>query len=1124
MKVVRRSYPFILVISILALTCSLVPLGQSSAATSRTLTWSVVDTPSDGLNGMFIRTCGINDLALGPDNRTFYAVSTDNSTPGAAGLFKSTDAGYTWSADIGKLLATAAGLTVPPQYLPVWNIAVAPDDSNFIIAITDNSSTSASGGPRVAFCSTDGGNSWTNAGLLLNTNEYVSCIDISKYDSADQLRDIAIGTRSTTGQGRLLTRPFGTTFSGIWKSQREPPDLLWTAVTSVKFSPNYVSDQTIAVISITAVLLPQGAYLHLGEHVNTSNTTNWDTVTGYTSGGVYLGPFTANSIIRSGIQLPSDYVGTDLTLRSCFVNMFDNTASRVFYVSSTPATFDITPSALRIYSIAYTGTNATGVLLAGEAATTTTRGMANVWQSSNAQVNTPGGATWLKSDTLKSPTGGANTGLANTLLAWSSDGSRAYCGTSSENSTQGGTGTAAGQWPFSKLNKSFCDESAFQYSADSGFTWNQVGIINTEISLLSDVAAVENQDESSIGGGTLYLASINDNTTVSVDSLWRSTSDPLGLLWERTFTLPSSDAGIILRQPHPDASVSGVLTLADLYTANIYYSADSGETWSTVLSSTRVKDISLLNASTLYVLGDYVVRKLTQGGTAWQTVKTVNTNLLAPAHTICNPAKNVGSEELVVVGSEGNTGTGVAWADFSDFLPDFKALKELPMQGNVHVVLDDQYINYKNIYAGIGGIDSTPNTEGTIYRWTVEGGSGRDSLQTSINWDQLEPPDSSFYGVCMLNDVLYGAWNTDTDPPIYSSGADRTLEARVKVPPPPQWDQLIDGLPPVGSPNQVEFTREPTSMHISSNSYNTLWAIDDQGYNFPTQVGCLWQFVDSVAKLGPWPTSPPPNGLIGADPVTGRSQQIDFKWRPLKDIYGYDVLIAKDVNFTLLLTQNLRMTPVDNVTGAWIVTPSNQEDPSCWIAPGVLEVGRSYYWKVRGSRSVMGTPIHSPWSPTLFFSLRPGFMVTSEYMGPQLLAPVDGACSNCLPPMRFSWSPIKNATTYEFTLARDAQLKDVIVQETTSTTAFELKSKLPLSTPYFWQVKAIAPVVSDPSPVGTFTLSEKITQPQKQPAAKTKPGAVPAASNFWIWIIIVIVVSLLLLINAYVFISRRRDS
>ncbi|MFA5065759.1 MAG: hypothetical protein WC566_09890 [Dehalococcoidia bacterium] len=1112
MRIVRRSYPYILVISILALTIQFVPLNQSIAATQRTLAWSVVDTPSDGSNGMIIRTCGINDLAIGPDNSTFYAVNTDNSTPNI-GLYKSTDAGYMWLSNISNNLAAAGA------FFPVWNIAVAPDDAKFIIAVTDGSGTPA-GGPRMAYYSTDGGANWYNTGLTLNANEYISCLDIARYDSADRLRDIAIGTRSITppGQGRLLIRPYGTTFSGAWVSQGDP---LWTAVTSVKFSPGYNPDQTMAVVSFTAA----GAALHLGKHDTILNTTLWDILAGYAGYPVTLGTYTASTIIRTNIELPSDYIGTDLSLRGCFVNVFDiSVSSAVFYISPTPTRFTITPpiqpaAGQRIYSIAYSGTNTTGILLAGEATATSARALANVWQSSNAQATCAGCVTWLKSDSLKSATGGGGTGRANILLAWSSDGSTAYCGTSSENSTMGGTGSLPGQWPFSKLLKSDSDESAFQYSNDYGFAWNQIGIINTRISQLSDVAAVEKpQDSTVLGNNTLYLASLNTaGVTPSIDSVWRSTSDPLGQFWERIFTLPSSDSGTILRlAPHDTASsaMSKVVVFADLSTENITYSADTGNIWMTVLSGTRVKDISLRNESTMYVMDDYYVRKLTLTGAAWQTAKKLNTNLLAPAHTICNPVSDSGNnKEYVFVGSEGNSDTSIAWADFSAIKPQFTVLKELPEQGNVHVIADDLYNSHMNIYAGIN--DVITNTDGIIYRWTMD---------SSTNWDPLDPPDRGFYGLCMLNSVLYGAWNTDIDPPINSSGADRTLEARVRVPPPPQWDQLIEGLPQPGSPNQVEFTREPTSLHISSNDYNTLWAIDDTAYNFISKRGCLWQFVDSVAKVGPWPTAPPPGSLIGADPVTGRSQQVDFKWRPMKDIYGYDVLIAKDVNFTLPLTQQLQMTPIDDITGSWIVTPADQEAPSCWVAPGQLEVGRSYYWRVRASRSWMGTPIHSPWSATLFFSVRPGFMVTSEYSGPTLLTPVDGVCSNCLPPIRFSWSPIKNAGMYQFTLARDAQLTDVIVQETTTATAFELKSRLSLSTPYYWQVKAVAPVVSDPSPVGTFTLVENITQSQKQPAVKQQPGTVPAASNFWIWIIIVIVVVLLLLINAFVFISRRRNS
>ena len=450
--------------------------------------------------------------------------------------------------------------------------------------------------------------------------------------------------------------------------------------------------------------------------------------------------------------------------------------------------------------------------------------------------------------------------------------------------------------------------------------------------------------------------------------------------------------------------------------------------------------------------------------------------------------------------------------DFAQLFPKFTQLKDLPEQGDVHVVTDDNYDTNKIVYAGInmGAAD-----DGNIYRWTIG---------TSTDWDELDPVNRSFYGLCALDGLLYGAWDTPMSSPYISPGVDRTLDARVKVPPPPEWDVLRDGLP--GATN-LHFTNEPTSLHASSNSYNTLWAIDNEGYNFSANQGCLWQYVDSVAKLGPWPTAPPPGGLIGPDPSTGRAQQIDFKWRPLKDIFGYDVLIAKDVDFTLLLSrevsQALRMALVDNLTGAWVVTPADQEDPSCWISPGALEVGRSYSWKVRGSRTIRDTPIHSPWSPTLFFSVKPGFRVTADYQGPTLLAPLDGICSGCKPPIRFSWSPVKNTTSYEFILAKNAQLTDIVVQEKTKSTAFEVKSKLQFSTPYYWQVRAVAPIPSDPSPVGTFSLTDATAQ-KPAPATTTRPGGVAAPSDFWIWIIIVIVVVLLMLINAYVFISRRRDS
>ena len=583
-----------------------------------------------------------------------------------------------------------------------------------------------------------------------------------------------------------------------------------------------------------------------------------------------------------------------MSLSGCFVNVFDNTnASGVFYIRPAAISNLITTPGILIYSIAYTGTTSTGILLAGEAGANPTRALAKVWQCTNAQVSS-GPATWSYGNDLKWPTGGGNTGKANVLLAWSSDGKTAYCGTSSESSTLGGTGWAVGHWPYSKLTTAPSDESAFQYSMDKGLDWNQIGLINTVINQLSDVAAYEKAANATSGYSTgltsgttsgsnaLYLASLNTDIPgrIGFDSVWRSKSDPLGLTWERILTWHSSGAGEILRiNPRRDNASGTVIVFADLTTSTVIYSSDEGNLWFPVLTGMNVKDLALLDDSNMYLLDDYSVRKVSGSGATWTPGKIINTDLLAPAHTICTPLKPTTNskgqaQELVFVGTEGNSDTEVAWVDFAEHVPKFTQLTDLPVQGDVHVVIDDQNDRYPNIYAAITNID---HNDGNIYRWTM-GTTG--AAGTSTDWDELDPINRSFFGICMLNDILYGAWNTDITAPLTSTGVDRTLDARVKVPPPPEWDELLDGLP--DSLLYPKFTREPTSLHASSNDYNTLWAIDNQAYYFSTQQGCLWQYVDSVARLGPWPTAPPIGALIGPDPSTGRAQQIDFRWRPLR--------------------------------------------------------------------------------------------------------------------------------------------------------------------------------------------------------------------------------------------------
>ena len=1116
----ERSYRIFVILLLLVLSildiCSFCPVANADSSAGRTLTWSVVKTPTEGPDNVIRSGSEINSMALG--NGVIYCVDTENLT-----LFRSLNGGYSFT-DISNSLTAAASGTA----LRGWSVALAPDDARFVAVVTTALSppNPLKPGPQQVYVSIDGGNNWQNTGLPLSgpnsivATEYISCIDISRQ-YGNGFRDISIGTRiETTNSGQVLNLKYGTV--GGWLSQGIPP----AAVTSLKFSPNYLADSTLAVISCGAAAVLNLEVLDLQHNLPVS----WGVLATFATVPV------AN-VIGTDLALPSDFNGQNPGLQGCFTSIqtdspFNDPMSRstqtgVFYINPLIAAlpYTITPlpvvsstSGRRIYSIAYNGSEINGILLAGEASADPNTAMVRIYQSSNPQSSNLGGATWTSSldyNSYKSPTGGGNTNspstpkiyYANAILVWGYNGV-AYCGTSSEDDYTGGTGWNLGQWPKSKLNSVPLDESAFSYSYNSGLGWNQIGLIDTEISQLSDSAALE-PPPAATQSSVLYLSSINGAPT-SFDSVWRSTSDTLGEQWERILIHTTSNVGTILRvnvkEPTSTALIFGYLT-----TPTIMYTADEGQKWELILAGiSSLRDITFRDESTIYVLEDYRIRQLTMGDTNWVPGEFVNTDLLIPAHTICIPQVSPIDTDIVLVGTgistAGNSEAYVAWTDFSQPSPKFNILRMLPQSGNVHVIADSKYDQNNIIYAAVN-VDIPPSSDGVIYRWTI----GK-----STDWDELEPVNRAFFGIAMAGDVLYGAWNFDTTTLLNSGGVDRTLDPRIDVPPAPEWDELKDGLPVSTDTTNfpVLFTHEPTSLKISSSTNNTLWAIDNldktaKVYDFDNKIGCLWQYIDSVARVSPWPIAPASGSFIGADPVTGRSQQIDIKWRPLQDIFGYDILMAKDVNFTLLLTQNINMFPVDNKTGAWVVTldQSQQLSPGVWIPPGVLEAGKSYYWEVRGSRTITGAAIHSLWSPVMFFSVKPGFAVRGIGNGPQLLTPIDGMCQDCQPTIGFSWTPVKNAKKYEFTLANDQDLKNILVQTVTTTTAYKYEGKLEPGRIYFWRVKAVAPFESDPSPTGTFVI------------AGSRPLlSWPSLPPSYLWIVVIIAAAVLVVLIVALFI------
>ncbi len=293
------------------------------------------------------------------------------------------------------------------------------------------------------------------------------------------------------------------------------------------------------------------------------------------------------------------------------------------------------------------------------------------------------------------------------------------------------------------------------------------------------------------------------------------------------------------------------------------------------------------------------------------------------------------------------------------------------------------------------------------------------------------------------------------------------------------------------------------------------------GYTPYFKQGMLWAYTDCLAKKGPVLKSPADKFLVGSDPVSGRNQQVDLAWEQLCLATYYQLQIAKDKDFTLRINPAVtNATVIAAVTGSILLQmdPYNMTSPAAWIAPGSLpEAGAIYWWRIRVARSATQQIAASPWSEARSFVVKAGFIVNTPYYGVQLLSPNHGCLGCKTKPASFSWSPWKEATKYQFDLAKDPEFKQMVVTGTTTTTGYAYQGTLDYSTNYFWRVKALEvnalPIPSDWS--ATFSF-----QTEPAPAPPAAPPAEPA-TPLWVWIIIAIGAILVIVTLILIFKTRR---
>jgi hypothetical protein len=412
--------------------------------TPATSSFTVAALTAGGLK--ILANSELNRIGVGADGESIYALDSANTR-----LYKSSNGGRGW-LDISA--GVVGGAT--------WDeLVVAPDTAEVVALVTSCR--------REVSLSTNGGTTFFAMGLAGNLapGELVRCVAISPAYSGST-REIAVGTSTGGGGGRVWVNIIPSagwmdvsTGAAGWLPGA--PAILGTDVFAVEYSPGFIGDRTIlAVVSSGFAPDTDDTYLYLGLR-GTGAVTTWNNsvLPGYPVEICQSGGDTPGSpLTYADLALPSNYVGSDVSLRHVYASWSDNPAGAAMAGNPNDDAYRLDDiSCTRLYvggaefavsSLAYHGTHYAGKLLAGAVRGDPAQFSVQVYFTAGPQSGMP---TWNAS--LKPPTG-----LHEAQVAWSPDGTTAYCGTS----TIGGAAA---------------DQSAFSVSTDNGVSWNQIGLIDT---------------------------------------------------------------------------------------------------------------------------------------------------------------------------------------------------------------------------------------------------------------------------------------------------------------------------------------------------------------------------------------------------------------------------------------------------------------------------------------------------------------------------------------------------------------------------------------------------------------------------------------------------------------------
>jgi len=1181
--------------------------------------WGKVDTPS--MDDWTIAP-GSDPyiLALGIGGQIIYVIGPMwvdenedgwiNYTEETARLWKSEDGGATWDDITKNVMKEIRDEFYDSDQSLSWTdmvswfnfISLPLDDENFVVmAACLGNNTDPDNWTQTVLVSTDGGEEFellpypirdastgTTLTNLLNINIDFAVdgehnIAVCGYEDPDRSTTASMtGLPTGDERGRVYRYRTGGLI-GRWEDAATgvPGWINCTAVSWVFWSANNIADHTLVAIthntniSWAPCAANNNSYLQTGAW--SGSNVKWNEAASRGPAALLTTDPTAWWLTKAstaGVTLPLDYDGTDKNSRYAwaFVNIQDSagdTHATIYRVLNG----NVDPIAQQIEGqpwlamVFYWGNIDEGKAVAGllgnghirypivnptgafQLATGCCEGI-QVYRNDGISYMDICCQAWQPA--CKPPPGH---GPAVTIIA-PPGGTKTYCLSGGLTTGMNAKMLAPGIQNLHMVDK--YDEGGFSVSFDDGDTWNQIGLIDTDMDYLTDVAQSPDCNTTYVASGNLYLSAERQGGLVicgECDSVFfkakdlskdivyaRGYDDKWFRVWHGELTnntaLNGDDTpqiGLIRLAPEETTKIETVY-FVDRGSDTVYYDGNRGlGCWEKGSSTVdEISDLAVQDEATIYALGfdaDVAVSDDYGFSASWSSAMGSKVD---EGHTIAV----LGEGNVLVGGADGK----VAYSDddlatFLDGDASFTELDDIGDDGDVHVAFDSYFDTNSVVYAAVS--DSDDDEDNGIYRWVIDESSAFTDLgecagtatptETQLGLGpSCDPVEVGYYGIVLSNaegnpetdattgGVLYAAYGWSDN----VTGANYTGVARCLNPAEEvacgeaMWDYLIEEV----NEYHGAFTLEPSSLKIcgclSPDTNSKLWAIDDAPYyngivleedpRYDATLGRLWMYEDCYAKAGPELLSPASDVVVDADPCYCWNDAFTLKWDRQCDACSYNLQISLDEDFTEVI---LDISGKDGDCDEIDYDPPKGSAPSYVVENGELgtgSCGTKFYWRVRSADAETDEIIHSPWSEVRSFTVAIGPMAELT-----LTNPGNGAIGVAVSNIPFTWDEVADSTGYEFSLVNAATDTEVVSATSVSGTTYTYTGTLSYDTAYYWMVKAMKDTTVFSEATATFTTGAE--------------GVVPPApaTASWLWVIIVLAAVVWLVILVLIFRTRR---